>query len=174
MTKTAWSASSLRQSAGQSYSRCCGSARRTSAPLRVEVAEGRGGGASRGKAQAAALHADLQAVCRLTAGVDDATVHVAGEVTVTALLRRTAAAEARVVPGAGATGRTVQHNVAQSQELTKEARQNTVNTAVCILSFCGNLRAGALGAALAPFAALGGNGRVGLQLLGVLRPSGRG
>lgn len=48
---------------------------------------------SGGETKAAALHADLQAVCRLTAGVDDATVHVTGQVTVATLLRRTAAAE---------------------------------------------------------------------------------
>lgn len=71
-------------------------------------------GASGGEAKAAALHADLQAVCRLTAGVDDATVHVAGQVTVAALLGHAAAAETRVVPRAGAAGGTVQHDVAQS------------------------------------------------------------
>lgn len=89
-----------------------------------------GRGCSGGEAEAAALHADLQAVRRLTAGVDDATVHVTGQVTVAALLRRTAAAETRVVSGAGAAGGTVQHDVAQSEELTEEAGQNTVNTAV--------------------------------------------
>ena len=54
---------------------------------------GGGLGTSGGEAKAAALHTDLQAVCRLTAGVDDATVHVAGQVTVAALLRHAAAAE---------------------------------------------------------------------------------
>lgn len=71
-------------------------------------------GASGGEAKAAALHTDLQAVCRLTAGVDDATVHVTGQVTVATLLRRTAAAETRVVPRTGAAGGTVQHDVTQS------------------------------------------------------------
>lgn len=89
-----------------------------------------GRGCSRGETEAAALHADLQAVRRLAAGVDDATVHVTGQVTVAALLRRTAAAETRVVSGAGAAGGTVQHDVAQSEELTEEAGQNTVNAAV--------------------------------------------
>lgn len=50
-------------------------------------------GASGGEAKAAALHTYFQAVCRLTAGVDDATVHVTGQVTVATLLGRTAAAE---------------------------------------------------------------------------------
>lgn len=87
--------------------------------------------ASGGEAEAAALHADLQAVRRLTAGVDDAAVHVAREVTVAALLGRAAAAETRVVAGARAAGGTVQHDVTQRQELTEEAGQDTVNTAVC-------------------------------------------
>lgn len=134
---------------------------------------GGGSGASGGEAEAAALHADLQAVCGLTASVDDATVHVAGQVTVATLLRRTAAAETRVVPRTGAAGGTVQHNVAQSQELTEEAGQNTVNTAV-VLCLGGNLGAVALRAALAPLAALGGDGRVGLQFLRVLGSSRRG
>lgn len=127
-----------------------------------------GRGCSRGEAEAAALHADLQAVRRLAAGVDDATVHVTGQVTVAALLRRAAAAETRVVSGAGAAGGTVQHDVAQSEELTEEAGQNTVNTAV-VLRLGGNLGAVALGAALAPLAALRGDGGVGLQLFGVFR-----
>lgn len=88
-------------------------------------------GPSGGEAKAAALHTDLQAVCRLAAGIDDAAVHVAGQVTVATLLRRTAAAETRVIPCTGAAGGTVQHNVTQSQELAEEAGQNTVNTAVC-------------------------------------------
>lgn len=74
----------------------------------------RGQRSSGGEAKAAALHTDLQAVCRLTAGIDDATVHVTGQVTVATLLRRAAAAETCVVPRAGATGGTVQHDVAQS------------------------------------------------------------
>lgn len=123
-------------------------------------------GASGGEAKAAALHTDLQAVCRLTAGIDDATVHVTGQVTVAALLRRAAAAETRVVPRTGAAGGAVQHDVTQSKELTEEAGQDTVNAAV-VLRLCGNLRAVALGAALAPLTALGRDGGVGLQFLGV-------
>ena len=81
------------------------------------VAEGSGG-----EAEAAALHADLQAVCRLTAGIDDTTIHVAGEFTVPTLLGTAAAAETgRVVPHARATGGAVQHDVTQSQELTEQA-----------------------------------------------------
>lgn len=43
-----------------------------------------------------------------------------------------------------------------------------------VLCLCGNLRAVTLGAALAPLAALGGDWRVGLQLLGVLGSTWRG
>lgn len=70
-------------------------------------------GPSGREAKAAALHADLQAICRLATGVDDAAVHVAGQVAVAALLRHAAAAKARVVAGAGAAGGAVQHDVAQ-------------------------------------------------------------
>lgn len=42
-------------------------------------------GASRGEAKAAALHTDFQAICRLTACVDDATVHITRQVTVATL-----------------------------------------------------------------------------------------
>lgn len=125
---------------------------------------------SGGEAEAAALHADLQAVGGLAAGVDDAAVHVAGQVAVAALLRHAAAAEARVVAHARAAGGTVQHDVAQGEELAEEAGQDTVNAAV-VLRLGGDLRAVALGAALAPLAALGGDGRVGLQLLAVPGPS---
>lgn len=43
-------------------------------------------GVSGGKAQAAAFHADLQTVCRLAARVDDAAVHVTGQVAVATFL----------------------------------------------------------------------------------------
>ncbi len=43
-----------------------------------------------------------------------------------------------------------------------------------VLCLCGNLRAVALGAALAPLAALGGDGGVGLQFLGVFGSCRRG
>lgn len=69
--------------------------------------------ASGREAKAAALHADLQAVCRLTAGVDDPTVHITGQVTVATFLGDAAAAETRVLSHTGAAGGTVQHNVAQ-------------------------------------------------------------
>lgn len=51
-----------------------------------------------------------------------------------------------------------------------------MNTAVSVLSLGGDLRAVTLGAALASLAALGGDGRVGAQLLGVFgsRRRGRG
>lgn len=92
---------------------------------------GLGAGSGR-EAEAAALHADLQAVGGLAAGVDDAAVHVAGQVAVAALLRRAAAAEARVVAHARAAGGTVQHDVAQGEELAEEAGQDTVNAAVWV------------------------------------------
>lgn len=77
---------------------------------------------SGGEAEPAALHADLQAVGRLTAGVDDAAVHVAGQVAVRALARvAAAAADAGILRGAGAAGGTVQHDVAEGQELAEEA-----------------------------------------------------
>lgn len=93
---------------------------------------------SGGEAEAAALHADFQAVGRLTAGVDDTTVHVTGEVTVPALLSGAAAAEARVISRARAAGGTVQHDVTEGQELTEEAGQDAVHTAV-ILGLRGDL-----------------------------------
>lgn len=43
-------------------------------------------GVSGGKAKAAAFHADLQTVCRLAACVDDAAVHVTGQVAVATFL----------------------------------------------------------------------------------------
>lgn len=76
-------------------------------------------GCSGGEAEAAALHADLQAVGGLAARVDDAAVEVAGQVAVSALLRRAAAAEAGVVRRARAACGAVQHDVAQRQELTE-------------------------------------------------------
>lgn len=86
---------------------------------------------SGGETEAAALHTDLQAVCRLAARVDDPTVHVTRQFTVATLLRGTAAAETRrVVPRTRTTGGTVQHDVTQSQELTEQTGQDTVNTTV--------------------------------------------
>ena len=85
---------------------------------------------SGGEAQAAALHADLQAVGGLAAGVDDAAVHVAGQLAVPALLGGAAAAEAGVVARAGAAGGAVEHDVAQGEELAEQAGQDTVNAAV--------------------------------------------
>lgn len=113
-------------------------------------------GQSGGEAEAAALHADLQAVGGLAAGVDDAAVHVAGQVAVAALLRGAAAAEAGVRGGAGAAGGAVQHDVAQSQELTEQAGQDAVHTAV-VPRFGGDLRPPRFGAALALLAHVTGD-----------------
>lgn len=88
-------------------------------------------GVSGGKAQAAAFHADLQTVCRLAARVDDAAVHVTGQVAVaTFLWSAAAAAEARVVGCAGAASGAVQHDVAQCEELTEQTGQDAVDTAI--------------------------------------------
>lgn len=87
--------------------------------------------ASGGEAQATALHADLQAVRGLAAGVDDAAVHVAGQVAVGALPGvAAAAADAGVLGGAGAAGGTVQHDVAEGQELAEEAGEDAVDAAI--------------------------------------------
>lgn len=125
------------------------------------------------EAKAAALHADLQTVGRLAAGVDDPTVHIAGQVTVPTLLGNAAAAEARIVPRARAARGTVQHDVTEGQELAEQAGQDAVHAAV-VLGLCGDLGAGAFGAALAPLAALGGDGGIGLQLPGGVPGSSRG
>lgn len=91
-----------------------------------------GTGGSGGEAQPAALHADLQAVGRLAAGVQDAAVQVAGQVAVGALAgAAAAAAEARVLRAAGAARGAVQDDVAQRQELAEQAGQDAVDAAVC-------------------------------------------
>ena len=87
---------------------------------------------SGGKAEAAALHADLQAVGRLAAGVQDAADQVAGQVAVGTLAgAAAAAAEARALGAAGAAGGAVQDQVAQRQELAEQAGQDAVDAAVC-------------------------------------------
>lgn len=83
-----------------------------------------------GEADATALHADLQAVGRLAARVHDATVHVAGAVTVVAQVVGAAAAAAASLRRARAAGRLRDHHVTQSQELTEQAGQDAVHTAV--------------------------------------------
>ena len=89
-------------------------------------------GGSGGEAQPTALHADLQAVGRLAAGVQDAAVQVAGQVAVGALAgAAAAAAEARVLGAAGAARGAVQDDVAQRQELAEQAGQDAVDAAVC-------------------------------------------
>lgn len=84
--------------------------------LSVEVMKERGSDAAWGsgrEAEAAALHADLEAVSGLAAGVDDAAVHVARKLAVAAFFWSAAAAETRVVGGARAARCAVQHDVAQ-------------------------------------------------------------
>lgn len=88
--------------------------------------------ASGGEAESTALHADLQAVCRLAAGVHNATVQVTGQVAVRALAgAAAAAAEAGVLGDAGTTRGAVQDDVAECQELTEQTRQDAMDTAVC-------------------------------------------
>lgn len=87
--------------------------------------------ASGGEAESTALHADLQAVCRLAAGVHNATVQVTGQVAVRALAgAAAAAAEAGVLGAAGTTRGAVQDDVAECQELTEQTRQDAMDTAV--------------------------------------------
>lgn len=88
--------------------------------------------ASGGEAESTALHADLQAVCRLAAGIHDAAVQVTWQVTVCTLAgAAAAAAEAGVLGAAGATGGAVQDDVAESQELAEQTGQYAVDTAIC-------------------------------------------
>lgn len=88
--------------------------------------------ASGGEAESATLHAYLQAVCRLAAGIQDAAVQVAGQVAVRTLAGPTAAAaETGVLGAAGAAGGAVQDDVAEGQELTEETGQYAVDTAIC-------------------------------------------
>lgn len=88
--------------------------------------------ASGGEAEATALHAYLQTVGRLAAGVHDAAVQVAGQVTVRTLPgAAAAAAEAGVLRAAGATGGAVQDDVAEGQELTEQTGQDAVDAAIC-------------------------------------------
>lgn len=71
-----------------------------------------------GEADSAALHTDLKAVGRLTAGIHDATVHVAGAVAVISQVICTAAAAAGL-RSTGAAGRLSHHHVAQGEELAE-------------------------------------------------------
>lgn len=82
-----------------------------------------------GEADAAALHADLQAVGGFAAGVHDSTVHVTGAVAVVSEVIRATATAARL-RCARATGRLCNHHVTQGQELTEQARQDAVHAAV--------------------------------------------
>lgn len=82
-----------------------------------------------GEADATALHADLQAIRRLAAGVHYATVHVAWAVAVVAEVIGTTAAAAPL-RRARATGRLSNHHVTKGQELTEQAGQDAVDTAV--------------------------------------------
>lgn len=95
--------------------------------------------ASGGETESTTLHAYLQAVRRLAAGIQDAAVQVAGQVTVRTLAGPTAAAaETGVLRAAGATGGAVQDDVAEGEELTEETGEYAVNAAV-FLSLEGNL-----------------------------------
>jgi len=82
-----------------------------------------------GEADAAALHADLQAIRRLAAGVHEATVHVTGAVAVVGQVVGAAAAAAGL-RGAGAARGLRRHHVAKRQELAEQAGQDAVDAAV--------------------------------------------
>lgn len=83
-----------------------------------------------GEADAAALHANLQAVRGLAAGVHDAAVHVAGAAAVVSQVVGAAAAAAAGLGAAGAAGGLRRHHVAQHQELAGQAGQDAVDAAV--------------------------------------------
>lgn len=85
-----------------------------------------------GEADPAALHADLQAIRRLAAGVHDAAVHVAGTAAVVAQFLGAAAAAAAGLGRAGAARGLRHHHVAKCQELTKQAGQDAVDAAVWV------------------------------------------
>lgn len=85
-----------------------------------------------GEADPAALHADFQAIRGLAAGVHDAAVHVAGAAAVVAQFVGAAAAAAAGLGRAGTTRGLSHHHVAKCQELTKEAGQDAVDTAVWV------------------------------------------
>lgn len=80
------------------------------------------------KTNATALHADLQAVRGLAAGVHDAAVHVTGAVAVVAHVLPAAAAAG--LRGADAAGGLAQDDVAEGQELAEQAGQDAVDAAV--------------------------------------------
>lgn len=112
-----------------------------------------------GEADPAALHADLQAVGGLAAGVHDAAVHVAGAVAVVAQV--VAAATAAGLRAADPAGRLRHHHVAQGEELAEQAGQDAVHAAV----FGGGARfVGGAGAGLALPAAVAVHRQAGLQL----------
>lgn len=73
-----------------------------------------------GKADATALHADLETVGGLAAGIHNAAVHVAGAVAVVSQVVCAAAAAASL-GRAGTTRRLSHHHVAQGEELAEQA-----------------------------------------------------
>lgn len=83
-----------------------------------------------GEADAAALHADLQAVRGLAAGVHDAAVHVTRAAAVVTQIVGAAAAAAAGLGAAGAAGGLCCHHVAQRQELAGQTGQDAVDAAV--------------------------------------------
>lgn len=83
------------------------------------------------KTDAAALHADFQAVRGLAAGVHDAAVHVAGAVAVVSQVVSAAAAAAGLRRARAARG-LGHHHVAKSEEFAEEAGQDAVDAAVWV------------------------------------------
>lgn len=84
-----------------------------------------------GEADAAALHADFQAIWGLTASIHYATVHVTRAVAVVAQIVGAAAAAANLWCACTAWG-LGHHHVAKRQELTEKAGQDAVNAAVWV------------------------------------------
>lgn len=82
-----------------------------------------------GEADAAALHADFQAIRGLAAGIHDAAVHVTRAVAVVAQVVGAAAATAGL-GRARAAGGLRHHHVAERLELAKQAGQDAVDAAV--------------------------------------------
>lgn len=85
------------------------------------------------KTNSTALHTDFQAVWWFTTGIHDATIHVTRAVTV--ISHFISAATAAGFWGADATWSLSQDNIAEGQEFTEQAGQDTVDTAVFIFSW---------------------------------------
>lgn len=84
-----------------------------------------------GETDPTALHTDFQAIWWFAAGIHDTTVHVTGAIAVVTQVI-CAAATAAGLWHARATRGLCHHHVAKCQELTKQAGQDAVDTAVWV------------------------------------------